>query len=68
MPAFGDISVLQATNAFQKSRDRDSLVKLLGAIRQSLQKSSLPADFGKQFDTSVLFPPKVEQDTKEGLE
>jgi hypothetical protein len=58
--AFGDRKVLEATNAFQRRADTETLVSLLEAVRDSLgYKDDLPEDFTRnpnRYDPTVLFP------------
>jgi len=59
--AFGDQEVLEATNKFQNHPDRETLLNLLEAVRDSLDyKDDLPDDFPRntdRYDPKVLFPP-----------
>jgi hypothetical protein len=65
--AFGDLDVLIATNRFQRTRDRASLLELLAAIRLSLQSDSLPDYRMKEYDSTVLFPPEQVVQVQKGL-
>ncbi len=54
--AFGDLPVLEATNAFQRNPTQDTLLRLLGAMRKNLQNAEVPKAFMASYDAAVLFP------------